>query len=83
MEIDKFQLDNSKNRESSKGAFNQSELIKVHAVINCPKCSYMKRFKNQFHRDNIEMMVVSLKVFTWMVCNDCGELLNLDLEFEL
>jgi DNA-directed RNA polymerase subunit RPC12/RpoP len=78
MEIDKFPINGS---ETSNGLPN--ELIKVHAEIRCPSCTYRKRFKNEFHRDNIEMMVVSLKVFTWMVCNDCGELLKLDLEFEL
>jgi DNA-directed RNA polymerase subunit RPC12/RpoP len=61
----------------------RDSLIKVRAIISCPSCSYKKKFKNQFQRDQLELMVVTLKVFDWMVCSKCGDLLKLDLEFEI
>ena len=79
MEIDKIQ-DNSK--ESVEFSEN-SELIKVRAIITCPNGDYKKTFRNQFPRKDIELMVVSLKIFDWMVCHRCGELLNLNLEFNI
>jgi len=57
--------------------------IKVRAIISCPTCTYMKKFKNQFSRDELELMVVTLKIFDWMVCSKCGDLLNLTLEFDI
>jgi len=79
-----LEIDSNKS-EAEKG-LNKSELgedlIKVRAVLSCPSCSYSKAFKNQFQRKNIENMVVNLKIFDWMTCS-CGELLNLNLEFEI
>jgi len=60
-----------------------SDLIIVRAIISCPTCSFKKKFKNQFHRDQMEYMIVALKVFDWMACNNCGDLLRLDLEFDI
>ena len=57
--------------------------IRARAIISCPICGYRKSFLNRFRRKDIEMMVVALKVFDWMVCNKCGELLSLNLEFEI
>lgn len=71
-------------KENTEGAINSSEntdLIKVRAVISCPSCGYMKKFRNQFRRSQIELMVISLKCFDWMCCHLCGELLDLNLEF--
>jgi hypothetical protein len=78
----------TKNLQHESGAntgelMNKDQLIKVRAVMSCPSCSFKKSFKNQFHRSDIEMMVVSLKVFDWMACTRCGDLLNLDLEFQI
>jgi len=61
----------------------ERETIIVRASISCPKCSYLKIFRNQFKLREIEQMVVALKIFDWMTCSKCGELLNLDLNFEL
>ncbi len=79
MEIDNIQ-DNGK--ESVKPSEN-SELIKVRAIITCPNGDYKKKFRNQFLRKEMEMMIVSFKVFDWLTCNKCGELLKLDLEFNI
>jgi hypothetical protein len=61
------------------------EMIKVRVKITCPNstCSFKKSFKNQFHRSDIELLSVSLKCFDWMCCERCGELLDLDLEFQI
>lgn len=74
------------NAGSTKKSINETEyekgLIRVKATLSCHSCGYTKTFKNQFHKKNIEQMVVSLKCFDYMTCT-CGELLNLDLNFEL
>lgn len=79
-----MEIDNTKNgsRESIDGSVGD-ELIKVRAIISCPNGDYKKKFKNQFSRKEIEMMIVSFKVFDWLTCNKCGELLKLDLEFNI
>ncbi|MFX0001318.1 MAG: hypothetical protein ACFE88_14485 [Candidatus Hermodarchaeota archaeon] len=79
MEIDRAQ-DNG--RESVNSSEN-SDLIKVRAIITCPNGDYKKKFRNQFLRKEMEMMIVSFKVFDWLTCNKCGELLKLDLEFNI
>ena len=78
MEIDESTLLREK---SSSGSEQATDVIEVRAIISCPHCTYNKKFKNKFRRKDIELMVVALKVFDWMVCNKCGELLQLDLEF--
>jgi len=77
-----MEIDNTENdsRESIEGSVS-GELIKVRAIITCPNGDYKKKFRNQFPRKDLELMVVSLKVFAWMCCVRCGELLNLNLEF--
>ncbi len=79
MEIDNIQ-DNGKDSIDSS---ENSELIKVRAIITCPNGDYKKKFRNQFLRKEMEMMIVSFKVFDWLTCNKCGELLKLDLEFNI
>ncbi|MHA1669854.1 MAG: hypothetical protein ACTSV5_04655 [Promethearchaeota archaeon] len=74
------------NKESSNQPItsdSSDNLIKVRAIISCPTCTYKKKFKNQFPRQDLELMVVTLKIFDWMVCSKCGELLNLTLEFDI
>ena len=61
----------------------RDDMIKVRAIISCPICEYVKKFKNQFPRSELELMVVTLKIFDWLCCNKCGELLNLTLEFNI
>jgi hypothetical protein len=79
MEIGNAQDIGKKSVDSS----GNSELIKVRAVITCPNGDYKKKFRNQFLRKEMEMMIVSFKVFDWLTCNKCGELLKLDLEFNI
>jgi hypothetical protein len=79
MEIDKAQ-DNGKESTDSPEI---SDLIKVRAIITCPNGDYKKKFRNQFLRKDMEMMIVSFKVFDWLTCNKCGELLKLNLEFNI
>lgn len=68
---------------SLKSSEQVPKIIKVRAIMKCPSCSFRKAFKNQFPRKDIELMTVALKVFDWLTCVKCGELLNLDLEFEI
>ncbi len=79
-----MEIDNTKNGsgESINGSVS-TDLIKVRAVITCPNGDYKKKFRNQFLRKEIEMMIVSFKVFDWLTCNKCGELLQLHLEFNI
>ena len=79
-----MEIDNTKNnsRESIDGSVSD-DLIKVRAIITCPNADYKKKFTNQFLRKEIEMMIVTFKVFDWLTCNKCGELLKLDLEFNI
>ena len=58
-------------------------LVIVRAIISCPTCGTKKSFKNRFSLSAIEQMVVSLKIFDWLTCSECGELLKLDLEFKI
>ncbi|MFX1502603.1 MAG: hypothetical protein ACFFDH_16700 [Promethearchaeota archaeon] len=79
MEIDNTKFGSEESLESSRS----NDIIKVRAIITCPNGDYKKKFKNQFLRKEIEMMIVSFKVFDWLTCNKCGELLKLDLEFSI
>ena len=62
---------------------SSDNLIKVRAIISCPTCTYIKKFKNQFSRKELELFVVTAKIFDWMVCSKCGDLLNLTFEFDI
>ncbi|TXT60557.1 MAG: hypothetical protein BAJALOKI1v1_1250001 [Promethearchaeota archaeon] len=73
----------SESEAIQNGLPNPSSFIKVRAIMECPDCGYKKSFKNQFHRSNIEMMVVSLKVFDWISCPTCGDMLQMSLEFQI
>lgn len=77
-----MEIDNTKtsSRESMDGS-KSDDLINVRALITCPNGDYNKKFRNQFLRKEIELMIVSLKVFDWLCCVHCGELLNLNIEF--
>ena len=74
---------NKSNIGASEDTDYEESLINVRAIISCPSCNYKKTFKNQFHHQKLENMIVALKVFDWMTCNKCGEILNLNLEFEI
>ena len=66
--------------------FDNSEaedIIKVRAIISCPSGDYKKKFKNVFLRKDMELLIVSLKIFDFLTCSKCGELLNLNLVFEI
>jgi hypothetical protein len=82
MEIEKFKGGSGRTQSE---ADHENHLIQVRAIINCPRCGYNKTFKNQFHRNELESLVVSFKVFDWMACpkENCGELLKLDAEFQI
>ncbi len=80
METDKYSKTSDK---SLSGSEQKENIIIVRAIITCPSCNFNKKFKNQFPRKDLELMVVALKVFDWMACNKCGDLLNLDLEFKI
>ena len=80
MEIDELNKANSKALE---GVKKPPSLIIVRAIMKCETCGKKKKFRNQFFRKDLELMIVALKVFDWMVCNKCGELFQLDLEFKI
>jgi len=79
-----MEIDNTKNgSEKSLGGSVSDDTLHVRATIVCPNGDYKKTFKNQFLRKDLELMVVSIKVFEWLTCAKCGELLKLDLEFNI
>lgn len=71
-----------KDAKVSEDTNKTKNVIKVKAILNCKNCGYSKAFKKIFTRDNIEMLVVSAKVMDFSSC-DCGELISLQLEFEI
>ncbi len=74
------------NNNATEQTFDSSEaedIINVRAIISCPSGDYKKKFKNRFPRKDLELMVVAFKIFDFMTCSKCGELLNLNLEFEI
>ena len=74
------------NNNATENSFSDSEredVIKVRAIISCPSGDYKKKFRNEFPRKDLELMVVAFKIFDFMTCSKCGELLNLNLEFEI
>jgi len=70
-------------KKSSSGSEQPPDLIQVRAVITCPSCEYRKVFRNEYYRRDLELMVVALKVFDWLTCTRCGELLLLNLEYKI
>ena len=74
------------NKNTTEQTFDSPEMediINVRATISCPSGDYKKKFKNRFPRKDLELMVVAFKIFDFMTCSKCGELLNLNLEFEI
>lgn len=79
-----MEIDNTKNRsDKAVGASGDSDLIQVRAIISCSNCGYKKKFKNQFPRKDLELLTVAVKVFEFITCNKCGDLIKLDLEFNI
>jgi hypothetical protein len=74
---------NNNATDSSFIGLEGEDVIKVRAIISCPSGDYKKKFKNVFPRKDLELMVVAFKIFDFMTCSKCGELLNLNLEFEI
>ncbi|MFW9782127.1 MAG: hypothetical protein ACFFFB_07575 [Candidatus Heimdallarchaeota archaeon] len=79
MEINNTQNNNKEALDTSV----DDELIQVRAIISCPNGDYKKKFRNQVLRRNLDLLIPSLKIFDWMTCTKCGELLRLDLEFNI
>ncbi|MFW9818268.1 MAG: hypothetical protein ACFFE5_01565 [Candidatus Thorarchaeota archaeon] len=79
-----MEIDNTKNNSKKTiGASEDSDLIQVRAIISCPNCGYKKKFRNQFPRKDLELLTVAVKVFEFITCNTCGDLIKLDLEFNI
>jgi hypothetical protein len=79
-----MEIDNTKNRsDKAVGASGDSDLIHVKAIISCSSCNYKKMFRNQFPRKDLELLTVAVKVFEFITCNKCGDLIKLDLEFNI
>jgi len=75
------EIDINKNNKESSSHSDSSNLINVRVIITCPTGDYKKRFRNQFPRDQMDLFLVSARVFDWMTCPMCGELLNCSFEF--
>lgn len=60
-----------------------ADIIKVRAILQCPSCGYKRSFSHTFKRENIELLTVSLKIFDFVTCNECGSLIDLTLEYEI
>ena len=58
-------------------------IIRVRAIITCPSGDYSKKFRNDFPRSQLELFVVAAKVFDYLTCPHCGQLLDLNLEFNI
>ncbi len=74
------------NKNATEQTFDSPEMediINVRAIISCPSGDYQKKFKNKFSRKDVELQVVALKIFDFLTCSKCGELLDLNLEFEI
>ena len=81
-----YKMETEMNKNATDQTFDSPEvgdIINVRAIISCPSGDYLKKFKNRFPRKDIELMTVIFKVFDFMTCSKCGELLNLNLEFEI
>ena len=78
MEINNTQNNSRESVESSK----HDEMIQVRATISCNSCGYKKKFKNQFLRKDLELLTVAVKVFEYVTCSRCGDLIKLDLDFK-
>ncbi|MFX0023189.1 MAG: hypothetical protein ACFE9S_12755 [Candidatus Hermodarchaeota archaeon] len=79
-----MEIDNTKNNsDKAISASADSDLIQVRAIISCPNCGYQKKFRNQFPRKDLELLTVAVKVFEFITCNTCGDLIKLDLEFNI
>ena len=74
---------NKKNANKTSSRSNDNNLINVRVIISCPTGDYKKKFKNQFPREQMDLFLVSARVFDWMTCPKCGELLNCDFEFNI
>jgi hypothetical protein len=74
---------NNSTADKALDNLKHESLIKVRAVITCPNGDYQKKFTNKFPRSQLELMTVALRIFDWLTCEKCGELLKLDLEFEI
>ncbi|MHA1732639.1 MAG: hypothetical protein ACTSU5_11905 [Promethearchaeota archaeon] len=57
--------------------------IKVRARIFCPNCGFEKIFRNQFKRDDIELIVVTFKILDYVTCPKCTGLLSTEFSYEL
>ena len=74
---------NNKSNEKTLSDSENSNLINVRVIISCPTGDYKKKFRNQFPREQMDLFLVSARVFDWMTCPHCGELLNCNFEFNI
>jgi hypothetical protein len=74
---------NNNNTERSSNDSVNTSLINVRVIISCPTGDYKKKFRNQFPREQMDLFLVSARVFDWMTCPLCGELLNCNFEFNI
>jgi len=77
-------VENSSQRHiDAETPLEEDDAITAVATIFCSNCGYRKKFRNRFLRENIELIVVSMKILDWMSCERCGQMLSLRLEFDI
>ncbi|GAB4314211.1 MAG: hypothetical protein Kow0069_15560 [Promethearchaeota archaeon] len=69
------------DRTMAKEAGPQS--VPVRMLLHCPACGYERRFRNEFNRANVDLMVVTFKVLDWMTCPKCSEFLENEFVYDL
>ena len=78
-----MEIDINKNNNDKASSGSDNNIISVRVIISCPTGDYKKKFRNQFPRDQMDLFLVSARVFDWMTCPLCGELLNCNFEFNI
>jgi hypothetical protein len=64
---------------------NKRNKRKINATLNirCERCGYSKTYKKEFHREEIELLIVTLKIFEWLTCEICHQLYVFTLTFAI
>ena len=59
------------------------EIITVKITLRCKNCEYKRIFTNKFTPDNIELILVTLKILNWLTCDSCNTEIKNEVEFVL
>ena len=59
------------------------DVIRALITLECPYCSYQRKFKNEFSPSKMELITVTFKVIDWLTCEKCDHQLNFSLDLFL